>query len=562
MAEERRSAMTSVPSAGPGPSPPEGEARATAPWRDWLLLAAPTLAGAVLRLWGIERQVLADDELHALQFAAEHSLGTILTSTSPEVDHSVPLTALVRLALDGGLEPSELLLRAPVLLAGVALVPVLALGVRRAVGARIACAFAWLLAISPLLVLYGRLLRSYGPVLLLALAAVLAFHRWLERGRRADALLYAFLAPLAAWFHLVSAVFVAAPLAWGALMARRRRGGPRWREVAVLGAGTGLFAAALFAPLAASLASFVGAKSGAGTWQWQALRGTLQLQAGVVSPVAAVLFFAVCALGAVRLARLRPGLCAYLGFLSVAHVAAVLAARPAKLENVLVLDRYLVLLLPILLLFAASAFGSDGSRGGRALIGHGCLAAFLALLFLDGPLTRWQYLHGSFAHHDRFLAFFRARSDAPPAGRESPASYARLAADESARAIVECPVDHRWSRSNAPYYDQRVHGKEVVVSSDLALHADPRFRWRNAVAARPAAFLASRADYLVLHLDPGAEERPLSGAFDERAWREVSSRARALRLDLVERWGTPAFADERVAVWDLRAIRAEAAAGR
>src|SRR5262245_53298440 len=185
----------------------------SAPPRDWLWLAPPALVGALLRLWGVERQVLAGDELHALQFAAENSLGTILTHTSQEVDHCVPLTAVVRLALDAGLEPSELLLRLPVLLSGLVLVPVLALLVRGLVGARVSCAFAWLLALSPMLVLYGRILRSYGPVVVLALVAVLAFRRWLEHGRRADALLYSFLAPVAAYFHLVSAVFVAAPLA-------------------------------------------------------------------------------------------------------------------------------------------------------------------------------------------------------------------------------------------------------------------------------------------------------------------------------------------------------------
>ncbi len=531
----------------------------TGPRNDWLWLAPPTLVGALLRLWGIERQVLAGDEIHALQFAAGHPLATILTETSQEVDHSVPLTALVRLALDAGLESSELLLRAPVLLSGVLLVPVLALMIRRVLDTRVACAFAWLLALSPMLVLYGRILRSYGPILVLALVAVLAFHRWLEKGKRSDALLYAFLAPLAAYFHLVAAVFVAAPLAYAVLSSRWRPSGPGLRAVAGLGAGTAAVAAALFAPIGASLASFVQAKSTEGSWRWATLWSTLQLQAGVLSPVVVVLFFTGCALGAWRLARARPGLCAYLSFLSVAHLAALLVASPAKYSNVLVFDRYVLLLLPILCLFVACAFGSGDVHGPKAFLRKGLLAAFLALLFLNGPLTRWPYLHGSFTHHNRFLAFVHARFDAAPEGHVSPAYFVELAADENARALVEYPVDHRWSRCNAPYYNQRTHGKEVLTSSDLALYRDPRFRWRNSVAASAEAFLACRADYLVVHLDPGAEERPLSGEFDPRSWNEQAARARAMRVDLLARWGEPSFADERTAVWDLRQARANAA---
>ena len=180
----------------------------------------------------------------------------------------------------------------------------------------------------------------------------------------------------------------------------------------------------------------------------------------------------------------------------------------------------------------------------------------LGLLALASPLTRWPYLHGSFAHHNRFLAFLHPRFDERPAAHEPAPFYTRLAAEEGARSIAVYPVDHRWSRCNAPYYDQLVHAKEVVVASDLALHADPRFRWLNAVAPAPAALLASRADYLVVHLDPGAEEAPLAGEFDARTWREPAARARALRVELLARWGEPCYADERVAVWDLRAVRA------
>lgn len=519
--------------------------------------------GALVRLWGIQRQVLNGDELHALRIASERSLASILTQYDQDVDNSVPLTALVRLALAGGLRPSELVLRAPVLLAGVALVPALALAAGRVLGKRVACVFAWLLAVSPLLVIYGRILRSYGPILLLAPLAVLAFHRWLEQGKRGDAWLYAVAAPFAAYFHMVSAVFVAAPLAYALLTLRRRPAGPGLRAVVGLGAATALIASLLFVPIAPSLLSFAREKSGEGLWQWSTVWKTLRLQTGVFSPWLAALFWAACVLGTLRLARQRPGLASYLSFLCAAHLAALLLVSPAKYSNVLVFDRYVLLLLPILLLFVACAFGIEESSGGgaRGLLGHALPAALGALLVCSGPLTSDKYLHGSFTHHNRFLSFLDRRFASAPEDHSSPPFYARLADDGDARVIVEFPVDYRWSRCNAPYYNQDVHGKEVLISSDLTLYRDARFRWRNAVSSDPSAYLACRADYLVVHLDPGTEERLFqkNALYDEPAWRSLSVRAQALTRDLRARWGEPIFADTETSVWDLRRVRATAA---
>src|SRR5262245_7893177 len=71
----------------------ESRARGASPW---LWLGPPLVFGALLRLWGIQRQVLGGDEFHALQRAASYPLGNILTHYDLQVDHSVPLTAWVR----------------------------------------------------------------------------------------------------------------------------------------------------------------------------------------------------------------------------------------------------------------------------------------------------------------------------------------------------------------------------------------------------------------------------------------------------------------------------------
>src|SRR5205085_9235144 len=103
------------------------------------------------------------------------------------------------------------LLRLPVLLCGLAALLVLPFVVRGWVGRRAALLFAALLAVSPLLVLYSRIARSYLPLVLFGVGAVVAFEVWWrERSRRAGAA-FVGLAAVAVWFHLGAAPLVAAP---------------------------------------------------------------------------------------------------------------------------------------------------------------------------------------------------------------------------------------------------------------------------------------------------------------------------------------------------------------
>src|SRR6185295_6644154 len=100
---------------------------------------------------------------------------------------------------------------------------------------------AWLLAVSPMLVLYSRIARSYMPMLLLGGGAVAAFEAFWRTCRPRWAVAYAALAALAVWFHLGAGPLVAAPLAFAAADAVLRPGGreERLRRLAAL-AGAGL----------------------------------------------------------------------------------------------------------------------------------------------------------------------------------------------------------------------------------------------------------------------------------------------------------------------------------
>ncbi len=199
------------------------------------LAVIAVIAGIALRLFHLAGQVLGGDELHAVRAALAQPLGALL-ATYQLADSCIPLTALDRLLLDHGIALDEWILRLPVLACGLAALVLLpALACRRLPPPALPL-FAGLVAISPLLVLYSRIARSYMPATLLAFAAVMAFDAWWRpsrdtsygdspRRRTGAAAAYVVLAALAVWFHLGAAPIVAAPLLYALIdLALSRRG--------------------------------------------------------------------------------------------------------------------------------------------------------------------------------------------------------------------------------------------------------------------------------------------------------------------------------------------------
>lgn len=544
-------------SAIPSPSAPAGSRRGSWP-PPTLGYLPPILIGLVLRLQGLRDQVLGGDELHALQIALGRSLPRILAHYSSEVDHSIPLTAFYRLLIDLGCRPSETVLRVPGLIAGVLLLWTLPRACAAAVGARVAIVCAWLLALSPLLVLYSRIARSYMPMLFCAFVAVLAFYRWTMERRRGQALLYVLCSALAVYFHLVCAAFVLAPFVFAGLALLARRRAPPLRAVAALALVTVLAIGALFFPAREDLLAFVQGKTASGALSWTTVLKTARLHSGSFSPVVTVLFCALASVGAVLLARANRRFFLYLACLGLCHVAALSWARPEMVEHALAFSRYALVLLPIVLLLIAAALGSPWParfRGGRALAGI-TSALGIGLWFLSGPLGPGKFWTSSFVHHNLFLDFvaedFRLR-----AGASVPEIYARVRDDDEVDALIEFPVDWRWRHCTAPYLLQDVHRKAVLVSTELALYRDRRLALRNSLPPTPEAYLASRADLLIVHLDAGALERSFRPRAEKDAelWRQSAENAAQLVELLRRRWGPPSFADANLVTWDLAALR-------
>ena len=152
-----------------------------------LAIAAAVVIGFGLRAWGLDEQILIDDEFHAFRagLRADLSAAYLFThNTLPEdrlSDFSTVLALWVR-ALAGTVGISEWTLRLPMWLAGGALPAVIGVVAARVGGLRAGVIAGWLAALSPLLILYSRFARPYAPAALcvaIALAAALAFR---ERG--------------------------------------------------------------------------------------------------------------------------------------------------------------------------------------------------------------------------------------------------------------------------------------------------------------------------------------------------------------------------------------------
>jgi hypothetical protein len=581
----------------------------SAGWRSCAWIAAPAAAGVILRLWGLPRQILLFDELHAVRGALALPLGRILT-TYQMPDYCIPLTALYRLLLDAGARASEMTFRLPVLACGLLLLVVGPLAVRRRLGHPAADAFAWLLALSPALVLYSRIVRPYLPVALLGFAAALACFDWLETGRRRSAAVYAALAAAAVWFHLGAAPLVLAPLAFAAGEAVVRRGtpgggrggdgGPRrrsvpgpasgnevpgggavgsegagggalggewprsWAVLAATAGGLAVLLACFLVPARRSLLLLVAAKHrpmlpplGDLLHVGRLFAGTT---AGALGGALAALFWLLAAAGLAAAWRTDRRFAAYGAALVAAQLAGLLVLAPVGLRHPQILGRYLLICLPWVLLWVAVGISALARPANRPALALALAVLVPCALWLGGPLARPTFLHSSFAHHADFL-LFSCEPRTVPAARV-PAFYRELGQSAAGRrtTLIEFPWDS-FAPMRELYAYEPFHRAAVLVATPEEALDDPRLRLRNLVAPAPEDFVASPARYLVVHRDHDRERErleihPCAGVppalnLPEPEAPALHLAARQMGRRLNAEWGAPDYADEAIQVWDL-----------
>lgn len=523
----------------------------------WLALGACALvAGAWLRLRGLGGQIVIDDEWHALHKVMRADLLDILTHLD-YADYSIPLTVYFRWLYDT-IGITEWGMRAPMLVAGIALVAVAPLLARPWASAPVRATWAMLLAVSPLLVYMTRTARPYALTALLATLALIAFERW-YRGdgrRRAWGALYVASTFLGGYLHMTSLAFTLMPFVYFGVPALRR-GGEEWRRLFRLGIATGLpLAAVLLPPLVNDWFMFT-AKAGVDSVTATTLARTAHKIAGSAStPVAAVAFIAAF-VGAARLWRRDRELAGYLLTVMAVGTLAIVAARPNWIMHPPVLARYVVPILPLFLLFAA--------EGAVTLIvipiaPVRAIAIGLAgiALWAYGPLPAQSWEPNQFTGHLRFQFDYDDAHNpyVQLLPREPlPAFYQELAkAPPSSLKIIVAP----WrleSHYNPHAWYQQAHRQRVMIGLTTPLCGVRNFGeypetlagMRLANFAHLSAVLRGEdygADFLVMHLTPWSTP---PGA--DVPWPDVAKCLPMIEAAL----GAPFYRDDRIVVYALGA---------
>lgn len=556
------------------PDPDSGETAITSQLRAILPAAA---AGTFLRLWNLRDQVLVGDEVHAVRAALGGDLATVLT-TYQDADPCLPLAGLYRLMIEVGIPVSEMALRLPVLLTGILTLGILPLILGRLVP-RARAAFAWLLALSPTLILYSRIVRPYAPIVLWSGMAAGCFwifwKAWQAEGKTSSAAArsrwavagFLICATLAVWFHLGTAPLVTALFGYALLdlaLARPAAWRRPLRNLVFTGFALAVVMALPLLPAAASLGQLATSKRVTQDVPATTYAAVGRLVAGTNIPIVASLFWIAALVGLVRLFREAPRVALFSVTLVIGQLVGLRLLSPIALNIPIAFHRYLLPVLPFVLLWAAVAISPPWRQRRRLDASHSPTAvgfrhfaklgsrritlllpaSLLAGLTLCGPFTNRNTWRTSFLHDAPYVDFSQ-----PPRRphAEIVARNAWLAQQPGSRAVIEAI----WppNRYGSYVFDlaQQVHARPViVVAPGLAGHSAVSFR--NFVAPKRSALLATDAQFLVLRGDVRSAPSPPGAARHGNP----GSLPRQLR-----RWlGRPTWQEGDIQVWDLDVARA------
>ena len=312
------------------------------------------LLGIWMRLDQILDQVLIDDEWHAVH--AIISLGGIkeIILSFGVADHSIPLTLLYWMESSWfGL--SELGMRWPMLLCGILTLVLFVLYVRHYVGGREAALFSMLLGLSPLLVSYSRTARPYAITLLLVYLSVFAVEKFCRNhsGRIFYAYVYILSGVLAVWMHLISVGFIVAPLIIEIISSIRHAdklgSNFRLRRSVILGVCVSLGILLVVLPPLWATPEVISNKVGMNYPNWQTFSNVWYSWFGVASNVVVLAFIGLGIIGGANLWG-RLWVFRVIGLGTVITVALIIAMRPALVHYPIVFGRYVLPIVPLLLL--------------------------------------------------------------------------------------------------------------------------------------------------------------------------------------------------------------------
>jgi hypothetical protein len=521
----------------------------------WLVIGACAVgAGAWLRLRGIADQVVIDDEWHALHKLMRSDLVDILTHLD-YADYSIPLTVYFRWLQDT-VGITEWTMRLPMLVAGIALIAAAPLAARAWSPAPARALWAVLLAFSPLLVYLSRTARPYALTALLATLSLVAFERWYRGDRHRDAWggLYVVATFAGGWLHMTSLAFTLLPFVYFGARALRAGSAPL-RGLLRLGFATAVPLAIVLLPPVINDWFMFTAKAGVDSVTPESVYRTGLMLAGSMHPALALVAAVAAFAGLARIAHRDRELAGYLLTVIGIGTLAIVASRANWIQHPPVLARYLVPVLPLLLLLVAEgllAWVPARLAGWRPAI----VAAIAVAIWTFGPLPAHLPLPNQFTGHLRYQFDYddahnpyvvKAPPDAPHA------FYRELAkAPPGSMTLVEAP----WrleSHHNPHVWYQPVHRQNVRIGMTSPVCGAGKFgeypEGLSGFALRNFVHLAAilrgehgDADFLVMH------RKPWSTPPEAKVpWPDVATCLPVIEAAL----GPPFFSDDVIVVWAL-----------
>jgi hypothetical protein len=529
----------------------------------WAIAALAVAAGAWLRWYQLDIQLLLDDEWHAVHQILHSDAHQIATHFG-FADYSIPLTLYYRfLAAHGGL--SEWQMHLPVLIAGIGFLVIAPWLLGRDARFEVKCAWVGLLALSPLLVYHARVARPYAIACLLVFAAIALFRRWwLRSGRpRIDVAAYVLCTFTAGYLHPLTLVFSCGPFLYYGIASLARLRSPHTRaeaihgltRLAILGVVTlGALAIVLAPPLMNDWQTVRG-KAGQDSLTFESAYRTALLVFGTANPFVCAALLLLALSGIRRTWQRDRDLALYWKIIAVAGTTAIIFERPINLDHPLVLARYALPMVPWLLWMVA--------EGACALFDKAPVVARPALVvigwaayFWVGPIPEYLYYPNQFMGHARFQYDYDSAHNpfvtrAPK--RPIPEFYRQLSSlPPGSVTLVEAPFRFESYGNPHPWY-QEVHRQRVKAGlmegacpdRSFGEYPEERSDLRFGEHAHLTAILAGRdksADYLVMHLEGWV----CDGA-PSVEWPDLGSCVQRIK----ERLGAPAYEDSQIVVFRL-----------
>lgn len=513
--------------------------------RETVLLCA-VMVGAFLRLYQLPNQILFGDEWHAIHAAANSGYFSIL-STFGAADRSIPITLYYKVVMNTvGL--SETAIRLPFFVGGVLTVMILPIMVRPMTGRAVSNIFAWLLALSPTLIFYSRFARPYAITTFFSFLSCLLFFRWWDTDDRKDAILYALLTIATGYALLVNLPFVLGPFLFYMILSvieKRKSRGRSFLRLAGLGLMTTVPLLILLGPPLYGDFSAISTKAGQSASGLSQLLSSFRILIGMDQRTVALVIAILVSFGIIRMLIGLPVFTLFLMSLSLLQLTAVLWVQPVGIDSPHILSRYLLPLLPFLLLAVSTgihAISSIFPLRFRKWAGVAIPVAFCAAFFWGGPVPAVSYQPNN-GMSLMLLAHALTGTQYQRILKDIPSFYKKLSKmPPDSVTLVEAPFP--WQANHLLLY-QEVHGQKVImgVTREYMSAMGKGLHLQTAVVAEDLNSLkAKKVDFLVFHKNLQNEVTIILPGSPSGTWNLA-------RLRTI--FGHPVYEDHNIAVFDV-----------